>query len=184
MGCWVQQKSEEISLFTTCDLENQRAEVRLVGEKIGPVGGGIFGSESEPRAVSGSKVREGAGGVSAASGNSAEAARFTGPMTTKPICSISSAEHSKLDSRLSYLMGITMTSGDEGRGDSRGHVRQSQVRDGGEGACLCLQLIVPEGYDCSSDHASPCSLRWRVGQDKKGVLEIVLHTDLTDLEKP
>ena len=66
-------------------MENQRAEVRLVGEKIGPVGGGIVGSEGEPRAVSGSKVREGAGGGSGASGNSAEAARFTGPMTTKPI---------------------------------------------------------------------------------------------------
>ena len=156
----------------------------MVGEKVGPVGGGIFGSEGEPGAVSGSKVGEGARGDSTATWNSAEAARFTGPMTTKPISSISSAEHSKLDSRLSYLMGITMASGDEGRGDSRGHVRQSQVRDGGEGACLCLQLIVPEGYDCSSDYASPCSLRWRVGQDKKGVVEIVLQTDLTDLEKP
>ena len=156
----------------------------MVGEKIGPVGGGIFGSEGEPGAVSGSKVGEGARGDSTATWNSAEAARFAGPMTAEPIGSISSAEHSELDDRLSYLMGITMATGYEGRDDSRGHVGQSQVRDGGEGACLCLQLIVPEGYDCSSDYASPCSLRWRVGQDKKGVVEIVLQTDLTDLEKP
>ena len=143
-----------------------------------------MGSEGEARAVTGSQVGEGAGGGSGASWNSAETARFTGPMTTEPICSISSAEHPKLNSRLSHFMGITMTGGDERGGDSRRQVRQSQVRDGGEGACLCLQLIVPIGYDCSSYHASPCSLRWRVGQDKKGVLEIVLHTDLTDLEKP
>ena len=77
-----------------------------------------------------------------------------------------------------------MASGEEGRGDGEGHVRHSHVRDRGEGACLCLQLIVPEGYDCSSDHGSPFPLRWRVGQDKKGVLKIVLHTDLADLEKP
>ena len=77
-----------------------------------------------------------------------------------------------------------MASGDEGRGDSEGHVRHSHVRDRGEGACLCLQLLVPECYDCSSDHGSPFPLRWRVGQDKKGVLKIVLHTDLADLEKP
>ena len=81
-------------------------------------------------------------------------------------------------------MGITMASGDEGRGDSQGHVRQSHVRNRGEGACLCLQLFVPEGYDCSSDYASSCSLRWRVGQDEKGVVEIVLQTNLTNLEKP
>ena len=56
----------------------------MVGEKIGPVGGGIFGSEGEPRAVSGSKVREGAGGVSTASGDSAKATGFTRPMSTEP----------------------------------------------------------------------------------------------------
>ena len=86
-----------------------------------------MGSEGEARAVTGSQVGEGAGGGSGASWNSAETARFTGPMTAEPICSISSAEHPKLNSRLSHLMGITMTSGDEGRGDSQGHVRQSHV---------------------------------------------------------
>ena len=94
MGCWVQQKSEEGSLVTAGDLENQGAEVRLVVEKVGPVRGSFLGGESKPRAVSGSEVREGAGGVSTASGHSAEATRFNRRMSTKPICSILSAEHS------------------------------------------------------------------------------------------
>ena len=74
-----------------------------------------------------------------------------------------------------------MAGGEQGRGDSEGHVRHSHVGDGGEGARLCLQILVPEGYDCSSDNGSPFPLRWRVGQDKKGVWKIVLHTDLADL---
>ena len=48
----------------------------MVIEKVGPVRGGFFGGEGKPRAVSGSEVRESAGGVSTASGHSAEAARF------------------------------------------------------------------------------------------------------------
>ena len=94
MGCWVQEKSEEISLFTTCDLENQRAEVRLVVEKVGPVCGSFLGGERKPRAVSGSKVREGAGGVSTASGDSAKATGFIRPMSTEPTCPVPSTEHS------------------------------------------------------------------------------------------
>ena len=99
----------------------------MVIEKVGPVRGGFLGGEGKPRAVSGSEVRESAGGAPITSGHSAKAARFTRPMSSKPICSISPAEHSYLDGRLSHLMGITMTSGDEGRGDREGHVRQSHV---------------------------------------------------------
>ena len=79
---------------TTGDWEDQRAEVWLVVEEVGPVGGSFLGGESKPRAVSGGQVREGAGGVSTASGDSAKATGFTRPMSTEPICPISSAEHS------------------------------------------------------------------------------------------
>ena len=77
MGCWVQQKSEEGSLVTAGDLENQGAEVRLVVEKVGPVRGSFLGGESKARAVSGGEVRESAEGASTASGHSAEASRVT-----------------------------------------------------------------------------------------------------------
>ena len=94
MGSWVEQKCEEGSIVTAGDLEDQGAEVGLVVEEVGPVRGGFLGGESKARAVSGSEVGECAGGASTASWHSVEASRVTRPMSTEPISSISSTEHS------------------------------------------------------------------------------------------
>ena len=180
----VEEKSKEGSTVIAGGLEDEGAEVGLVDEKGGPVGGGFFGGEGKARAVSGGKVGECTGGASTAPWHSAETSRVTGPMSTEPIGSISTTEHTKLNSRFSHLIGIPMAGGEEGRGAGEGYMGDSHVRDGGEGGRLRLQLLVPEGYNCASGRGSPFPLSWRVGQDNKGVWEIVLHTDLTDLEEP
>ena len=92
-------------------LENEGAKVGLVDEKGGPVGGGFFGGEGKARAVSSGQVGECTWSASTAPWHSAETSRVTGPMSTEPISSISTTEHTKLNSRFPHLMGIPVAGG-------------------------------------------------------------------------